>query len=68
MKTLTSRKAFISVCRNCKGMGETIKCGLRTHNHIDLNIIKTCTECNGSGRVNISIVRTITISCYEPPS
>jgi hypothetical protein len=38
----------VEVCRHCEGHGEFVIAG--SHRHEDSHI-KTCTECNGTGRV-----------------
>lgn len=52
----------IALCRRCGGSGFLVKLDEREENEI----IETCPDCEGSGRVVVSAVMEITISPYDP--
>lgn len=63
---MTTEKKYkhpkVALCRYCGGRGYLVRLDEREENEI----IKTCLDCQGSGRVVVSAVMEITIKPYDP--
>lgn len=65
MKIKTERRykhPKICLCRRCSGAGFITKLDEWEENEI----IETCPDCEGSGRVKVSAIREVTIEPYVP--
>ncbi|WP_455670467.1 molecular chaperone DnaJ [Phocaeicola faecalis] len=66
MIKMTTEKKYkhpkVALCRYCGGRGYLVSLDEREENEI----IKTCPDCQGSGRVVVSAVMEVTVAPYRP--